>query len=86
MTSLFGMEPLLRRTLGEDIDLHFSLAPDLKETEVDPHQMEQVLMNLALNARDAMPEGGHLTVETANIELDAHLRPDSPGGRSRAGT
>ncbi len=73
-----GMEPLLRRTLGEDVDLHFFLAPDLKETEVDPHQMEQVLMNLALNARDAMPEGGDLTVETASVGLNARDARDHP--------
>ncbi len=65
-----GMEPLLRRTLREDVELRLLLAPDLMETEVDPHQMEQVLMNLAVNARDSMPEGGHLTVETMNVELD----------------
>jgi len=75
-----GMEPLLRRILGENIDLEFLLAPDLERTEVDPHQMEQVLMNLVVNARDAMPNGGHLRVETANAELD------SPHGHAHAGT
>ncbi len=79
-----SMEPLLRRTLGEQIDLHFFLAPDLEEIEVDPHQMEQVLMNLALNARDAMPEGGDLTVETAGVRLntrDARNHPEVEPGR-----
>jgi two-component system, cell cycle sensor histidine kinase and response regulator CckA len=66
-----GLELLLVRTLGEDIDLRFVLAPDLALTEVDPHQTEQILMNLALNARDAMPGGGRLTIETANRDLDS---------------
>jgi len=67
---IIGMEPLLRRTLEENIDMRFLLAPDLASTEVDPHQMAQVLMNLVVNARDAMPNGGLLTVRTANVELD----------------
>jgi len=74
-----GMEPLLRRTLGEDINLSFSLAPDLARTEVDPHQVEQVLMNLALNSRDAMPSGGSLTVQTSNVELDPPHSWEHPG-------
>jgi two-component system cell cycle sensor histidine kinase/response regulator CckA len=64
------MEPLLRRTLGENMGLVTMLGLDPGQTEVDPHQFEQVLMNLAVNARDAMPSGGQLTLETANVELD----------------
>jgi PAS domain S-box-containing protein len=69
-TVLLGMQPLLKRTLGEEIDLTASLDPDLGQTEVDVNQFEQVLMNLAVNARDAMLLGGRLTLETANVELD----------------
>jgi two-component system, cell cycle sensor histidine kinase and response regulator CckA len=65
-----GMEPLLRRTLGEDIDLQLALASQADLVEVDPHQIEQVLLNLAVNARDAMPGGGSLSIETANVRLD----------------
>jgi two-component system cell cycle sensor histidine kinase/response regulator CckA len=67
---LQGMESLLRRTLGEDIDLITLEHPQLDLTEVDRHQFEQALVNLTLNARDAMPSGGRLTLETANVELD----------------
>ncbi len=67
--TILEMEQLLRRTLGEDIELVTMLHPALGVTEVDVHQFEQVLMNLAVNARDAMPLGGRLTVATANVEL-----------------
>jgi two-component system, cell cycle sensor histidine kinase and response regulator CckA len=61
--------PILARTLGEEIELDFVLDPELGLTEVDPHQMAQVIMNLAINARDAMPNGGRLSLRTANVEL-----------------
>jgi two-component system, cell cycle sensor histidine kinase and response regulator CckA len=65
-----GVEKMLRRILGEDIDYRQVLAPDLGMTRADPGQIEQVLMNLVVNARDAMPDGGKLTVETSNQDLD----------------
>jgi CheY-like chemotaxis protein len=79
-----SMEPLLRRTLGEDIDLLTLFHPDLGLTEVDVHQFEQVVLNLAVNARDAMPHGGRLTIETGNVEIgEEYCRTHadcSPGG------
>ena len=64
------MDSMLRRVLGEDINLVTVLLPNLGTVKVDPHQMEQVILNLAGNARDAMPQGGSLTIETANVDLD----------------
>jgi len=65
-----GLDDMLHRLLGEDIDIRLNLQPDLRKVEVDPGQLEQVVMNLAVNARDAMPAGGKLTIETADVDLD----------------
>jgi signal transduction histidine kinase len=65
-----GMSELLRRTLGEPIELECVLAGGLWRTRVDPGQLESAILNLAVNARDAMPEGGKLTIETMNAHLD----------------
>ena len=65
-----GIERLLGRVLREDIQLRCTLALDTGTVRVDPGQLEQVLMNLAVNARDAMPNGGLLTIETGNVDLD----------------
>jgi len=68
---LAGTEKLLRRLIGADVHLAMPLAPDLGAVKADPGQLEQIIINLAVNARDAMPGGGRLTIEAANMVVEA---------------
>jgi two-component system cell cycle sensor histidine kinase/response regulator CckA len=76
-----GMEPLTQRLLGADVELEVRLAPDLGQVRIDPGQLEHVVVNLILGARDAMPAGGRLTVETRERRISSlsHGRPVRPG-------
>jgi two-component system cell cycle sensor histidine kinase/response regulator CckA len=69
-TVIAEMEPMLRRLIGEDVQLQTDLAVPLAPIKADPHQLEQVLLNLVVNARDAMPSGGRLTIQTRNQDAE----------------
>ena len=75
------LDKILRRTLGEDVEYVVRQQAALWRVRADPGPLEQVVMNLVINARDAMPEGGALTVDTDNVELDDTFVAMNPGRR-----
>src|SRR5260370_12869642 len=75
------MEKMLPRLVGEDINVSLSLDPSLGNVKADQSQIEQVIMNLAVNARDAMPAGGKLQIQTGNVEFDLAYTRDHPGSK-----
>ena len=79
-----GLQGMLRRLIGEDIDLLAVVAPGLGRVTADPGQLEQVIVNLVVNARDAMPGGGRITIETANVDLDEAVAAEREGLRPGA--
>lgn len=76
------MEKMLPRLLGEDINVSLELSPGLGNVKADQSQIEQVIMNLAVNARDSMPSGGKLKIRTANVELDQTFTRNHPGSKA----
>jgi two-component system, cell cycle sensor histidine kinase and response regulator CckA len=77
-----GMEKMLARVIGEDVELVFSCDPQLGRVEADPGQIEQVVLNLAVNARDAMPDGGKLEIELRNVEVCGQRATGEPASGS----
>lgn len=76
---VFNMEKMLRRLIGENIELVTIPTSNLGKVKADPGQIEQVIVNLALNARDAMPQGGRITIETENVDVDDSIALENPG-------
>jgi two-component system, cell cycle sensor histidine kinase and response regulator CckA len=77
-----SLDKMLCRVIGEDIEILTSLAPDLGTVRVDPSQVDQVLINLIVNARDAMPRGGKLTIQTENVQLDKEYERQHEGTKA----
>jgi PAS domain S-box-containing protein len=84
-TVIAGLDPMLRRLMGQNTELILLPAPGLGRVKADPAQIEQVVINLATNARDAMPGGGKMVIETANVDLDG-ADSQAAGSRGVAGT
>ena len=80
------LEKLLQRTLGEDVELTILKGENLYPVEADPAQVEQALVGMALNAREAMPDGGSLTIQTESVILDEDYVDANPAGEDRART
>lgn len=78
-TIISGIEKMLKRLIGEDLSVMVRLDKKLGKVMADPGQVEQVIMNLVINSRDAMPNGGEITIETANVDLDAGYVKTHPG-------
>ena len=83
---LLGVEGMLRRVIGAPVELEILTATALGKVHADPGQIEQIIVNLIINARDAMPRGGRITLETRNVELDANATRGAAEGEIAPGS